>query len=71
MVERKAFLANQKHQYRVSQKDENNCRPHYKRNGDYFEIHYLSKLMTNIDSEKNGRKESSYAKSKHHYHVFR
>ena len=37
MVERKAFLATPKHQYRVSQYGEQDCSANKKRNGDYHE----------------------------------
>ena len=40
MVEGKAFAANPKHQYHVSQWGEHDCSAHNKKNGDYFE--YLS-----------------------------
>ena len=40
MVERKAFLTNPKHQYRVSQCGENDCSANKKKNRDYNE--YLS-----------------------------
>ena len=42
MVERKAFLANPKHQYCVSQSGEHNCSAHNKKNGDYNEYPSLS-----------------------------
>ena len=37
MVERKAFLANPKHQYRVSQYGGHDCSAHTEKNGDYNE----------------------------------
>ena len=37
MVERKAFLANAKNQYRVSQSGEHDCSTHNEKNGDYYE----------------------------------
>ena len=37
MVERKAFLPNPKHQYRVSQCEEHVCNANNKKNGDYYE----------------------------------
>ena len=37
MVEEKAFLANPKHQCRVSQCGEHDCSPHHEENGDYNE----------------------------------
>ena len=42
MVERKAFLANQKHQYCVSQQDEQHSSANNERNGDYYEYPSLS-----------------------------
>ena len=40
MVERKAFPANPKHPYHVSQGGEHDCSANNKKNGDYYE--YLS-----------------------------
>ena len=42
MVERKAFLANPKHQYHVSQREEHDCSTHNEKNGDYNEYPSLS-----------------------------
>ena len=42
MVEWKAFLANPKHQYRVPQCGELDCRAHNEKNGDYNEYPSLS-----------------------------
>ena len=36
MMERNAFLANPKHQYRVSQWEEHDYSAHNKKNGDYY-----------------------------------
>ena len=47
MLERKAFLANPKHQYRVSQQGKHDCYAHNKKNGDYYEYPGLS-LFTDI-----------------------
>ena len=48
MVERKAFLAKPKHQYRVSQCGEHDCSATNIKNGDYYEnpslIHFTDKL---------------------------
>ena len=47
MVERKASLANAKHQYRASQYGEHHCSAHNERNGDYYEyslIHFIDEL---------------------------
>ena len=45
MVERKAFLANQKHQYHVSQCGEHNFCAHKKKNADYYEYPSLTHFM--------------------------
>ena len=37
MVKKKAFVANLKHQYRVSQSEEHDCSAHNKKNEDYYE----------------------------------
>ena len=42
MVERKAFLANPKHPYCVSDYGEHYCSAHNKRNGDYYEYPSLT-----------------------------
>ena len=42
MVERKAFLANPKHQCRVSQYGEHDCSAHNKKNADYYEYPSLT-----------------------------
>ena len=42
MVERNAFLANQNHEYRVSQRDEHDCSAHNEKNGDYWEYPSLT-----------------------------
>ena len=42
MVERKAFHANPKHQYRVSQYGEHDYRAHNKKNVDYSEYSTLT-----------------------------
>ena len=39
---KKAFLANQKHQYRVSPHGEHDCSAHNKKNGDYYRYPSLS-----------------------------
>ena len=39
---KKAFLANPKHQYHVSQCGEKDCRANNKNNGDYYEHQSLS-----------------------------
>ena len=47
MVERKAFLENPKHQYRVSQSEEHDCSAHNKKNVDSYK--YSS--LTNFTNE--------------------
>ena len=42
MVERRAFLAQSKHQYRVSQWGEHDCTAHKEKNGAYYEYPSLS-----------------------------
>ena len=45
MVQRKAFLANPRHRYHVSQYGEHDCSAHNKNNGDYYEYPSLSRFM--------------------------
>ena len=45
MVQRKAFRANPKHQYRLSQKGEHDCCAHNEKNGDYNKYPSLSHFM--------------------------
>ena len=42
MVERKAFVANPMHQYRVSKCGEHDCNAHNKTNVDYYEYPSLT-----------------------------
>ena len=42
MVERKAFVANPKHQYHGSRWEEHDCSAHNKKNRDYYEHPSLS-----------------------------
>ena len=48
MVERKAFLAIPKHQYRVSQCGEHDCTANNKMNGDYNKHPSLSNFMDKL-----------------------
>ena len=48
MVEKKAFLENRKHQYRVSQCTEHDCGANKKWNGDYYEYPSLSHFMDEL-----------------------
>ena len=45
MVERKAFLANLRHQYHVTSCGEHDCSAYNRRNGDYYEYRSLSHFM--------------------------
>ena len=45
MVERKAFLPNPKHQYRVSQQREHDCIAYNKKNRDYYEYPSVTHFM--------------------------
>ena len=45
---KKAFLANRKHQYHVSQCGEHDCSAHNKKNGDYYEYPSLSHFMNEL-----------------------
>ena len=44
----KAFLANPKHQYHVSQYREHDCQANNKKNGDYCECPSLSRFMNEL-----------------------
>ena len=58
MVERKACLANPKHQYHVSQYEEQDCSANEKKNGEYYDHPCLSHSRMNFDHEENrGRKD--------------
>ena len=63
-MERKAFLANPNHQYRVSQLKELNCSAHNKKKGDYYEHPSLSHSMININYKGNGGMKTLSCKSK-------
>ena len=45
---KKAFLANPKQQYRVSQCGEHDCHANNKKNGDYYEYPSLSHFMNGL-----------------------
>ena len=45
MVERKGFLGNPKHQYRVSEYGELYCSTNNKKNGDYYEYPSFSHFI--------------------------
>ena len=66
-VKRKAFLANPKDQYRVSQWGENYCSAHDKKNWDYYDcpsLHHFIISWMNFDYKENGGKNSFSCKSK-------
>ena len=48
MVERKAFLANPKHQYYVSQSKEHDCSDNSEANRDYYDYRSLSNLTDEL-----------------------
>ena len=48
MVERKAFLANPKHQYCVSQWGEHDYSAYDKKNGDYYKYPSLSHFINEL-----------------------
>ena len=47
-MERQAFLPNPKHQYRLSQHGEHDCRAHNKKNGDYNKYLGLSHFTNEL-----------------------
>ena len=70
MVERKAFLANSKHQYRVSQCGEHDCSARNKKNGDFYEYPSLSHFMDEtLILRKMVERKVFLANQKHQYHV--
>ena len=69
MVERKAFLANPKHQYHVSQWGEHDCCANNKKNRDCYEYQSLPISWMNYDYKENGRKKAFLENPKHSYHV--
>ena len=64
MVERKAFLANPKCQYRASQHGEHNCITNNKKNGDYYKNSSFVISWMTFDYKENGGKKSFSCKSK-------
>ena len=64
MVGKKAFLANWKDQYCVSQYREHDCSAHNERNGDYNNIQVCLISRVNINYEENGGKKSFCCKPK-------
>ena len=64
MVERKASLANPKHQFSASQCGEHDCSPNKKRMGIIISIQVCLISLMNFDYQKNGGKKSISCKSK-------
>ena len=64
MVERKAFLANPKHQHCVSQRDEHDWCANNKKNGDYLGDPSLSPSTMNFNYEENSAKKSFSCQTK-------
>ena len=64
IVEKKSFLANQKHQCHVSEWGAHDCSAHNKRNGDYCSIQACPIPWMNFDSKENGGNNSFSHNSK-------
>ena len=64
MMKGKAFLANPKHQYRVSQRGEHDCSAHKKRMENIMSIQDCLILRINFGYMENGGKKSFSCKSK-------
>ena len=60
MVERKASIANLKHQYHVFQCREHDCNVNNKNNEDYYEYPRLPHSQVNVSYTENGGKECFY-----------
>ena len=69
MVERKAFLANLKHQYYVSQCGEHDCSAHNKKIETITSIQACLISWMNYDYKENGGKKGFLRNPKHEYHV--
>ena len=69
MVERKAFLANPKCQYRISQCGEHDCLANNKKMEIVMSIQVCLVSWMNFDYEENGGKKVLLANPKHHDHV--
>ena len=69
-MERKAFLANQKHQHRVSQRDEQDYSANNERNGDYYEYPSLSQFTNELSFLRKMMERIAFlANQKHQYRV--
>ena len=64
MMEKKAFVTNQKHQDCVSQYGEHDCSANNKKNRDYYEYPSLSHFTKNINYKGNDGKKSFSCKFK-------
>ena len=64
MVQRKTFLANPKHIYRVYQCGEHDCSANNKNNGDYQSIEVCPISLVNINYKENSGKKNISCKSK-------
>ena len=64
MVERKAFLANPKHQYRVPQWGEHTWSAHNEKNGNYNKDPSLTHSWMNTNYKENSGKKSFSCKAK-------
>ena len=69
MVERNAFLANPRHQYRVSQWEEHDCSAINEKNGDHNEYPGLSPFTMNFNYKENGGKKSFSCQTKAPIHA--
>ena len=65
MVEKNAFLANQKHQYRLAQRGKHDCSANNKKNRDIISIQVCLISRMNFDYEENGVKKSFLVNPKH------
>ena len=66
-VERKAYLANPKHQYHASQCGELDCHANNKKNGDYHVHQRCPISRMNFDYTEYGGKKTFLANQKHQY----
>ena len=64
MMEKKAFIVNPKHQYRVSQCREHECSVNNNKNGNYYMYPRLSHSWMNASFKANGKKKSIDCKPK-------
>ena len=69
MVEGKAFLANAKHQDRISQCGEQNCSANNKKIEVIMSIHVRLIPWMDINYKENGEKQSFSSNPKHQDHV--